>query len=98
MDAFTALADPTRRRIIETLARGPQTSGTIASQFAITAPAISQHLKALRGAGLVRVRAEAQRRIYELNPEGLQNLESWLTDIKAFWGSRFDALENALRE
>jgi|TARA_Y100001937_G_scaffold104213_1_gene144020 DNA-binding transcriptional ArsR family regulator len=64
MNSFAALADPTRRQIIEALAQGPLSSGEIAGRFEISAPAISQHLKALRVARLVRVRVEAQWRIY----------------------------------
>lgn len=98
MNSFAALADPTRRRIVETLARGPMSSGEIAGQFAISAPAISQHLKTLRAAKLVRVRAEAQRRIYELDREGVEDLATWIEELRAFWGGKFDALEAALHK
>lgn len=98
MNSFAALADPTRRRIVESLARGPMASGEIARQFEITAPAISQHLKTLRAARLVRVRAEAQRRIYELDHEGIEELETWINELKEFWTGKFDALDAALRK
>jgi DNA-binding transcriptional ArsR family regulator len=98
MDALVAIADPTRRRIVETLARGPLSSGEIASRFSITAPAISQHLKTLREARLVRVRAQAQRRIYELDREGVEALAAWVDQIRAFWTPRLDALEANLRK
>lgn len=98
MDSFTALADPTRRRIVESLARGPMASGEIARQFEITAPAISQHLKTLRAAKLVRVRAKAQRRIYELDQQGIREVETWIGELKAFWNNKFDALDAALRK
>lgn len=98
MNTFSALADPTRRRIVESLVAGPMSSGDIARQFDITAPAISQHLKTLRTAKLVRVRAEAQRRIYELDQEGISELESWIDEVKIFWSSRFDALESELKK
>ena len=98
MDSLTALADPTRRRIVETLAGGPLSSGEIASRFAITAPAISQHLKTLRQARLVRVRAQAQRRIYELDPDGVGELAAWVEQIRRFWWPRLDALETQLRK
>lgn len=98
MDSFAALAVPTRRRIVENLARGPMSSGEIARQFDVTAPAISQHLKVLQAAKLVRVRAEAQRRIYELDREGIGELEMWIGELKAFWNARFDALDTALRK
>ena len=64
----------------------------------MSAPAISQHLKTLREAKLVRVRAEAQRRIYELNPEGVTELSEWVERIRAFWAKRLDALEEELRK
>ncbi|MBS0408748.1 MAG: winged helix-turn-helix transcriptional regulator [Proteobacteria bacterium] len=93
MDTLAALADPTRRRIVEVLARGPMSSGEIAGRFPITKPAVSQHLKALRQARLVRVRAQAQRRIYELDPEGVGELAAWVDQLRAFWNPRLDALE-----
>lgn len=96
MEALTALADPTRRHIVETLARGPRSSGEIASLFEITAPAVSQHLKRLQKARLVRVRAEAQRRIYELDSQGVDELAQWVIGLRQFWSDRFDALETAL--
>ncbi len=98
MDSLAALADPTRRRIVESLAEGPLSSGEIASRFSISAPAISQHLKTLREARLVRVRAEAQRRIYELDPAGLEQMAAWVADIRRFWSSRLDALEQQVKE
>ena len=98
MDALAALADPTRRRIVERLARGALSSGEIADCFAISAPAISQHLKTLRAASLVKVRAEAQRRIYELDPQGVDEVADWVADIRGFWARRLDALERRVRE
>ena len=98
MDSLAALADPTRRRIVESLAEGALTSGEIASRFAITAPAISQHLKTLREARLVRVRAEAQRRIYELDPAGIDEVADWLADIRRYWRARLDGLEAQLKK
>ena len=71
MDSLTALADPTRRQIVEMLSRGERASGDIAARFEISAPAISQHLKVLREARLVQVRVEAQRRLYAIDPDGL---------------------------
>jgi DNA-binding transcriptional ArsR family regulator len=98
MQTLAALADPTRRRIVEVLAGGPLSSGDIASRFPITKPAVSQHLKTLRQARLVRVRAEAQRRIYELDPEGVGELAAWVERLKAFWNPRLDVLEANLRQ
>jgi DNA-binding transcriptional ArsR family regulator len=97
MDSLAALADPTRRRIVETLAEGALSSGEIASRFSISAPAISQHLKTLRLARLVRVRAEAQRRIYELDLQGVEEMSAWIAQIRRFWSTRLDALETQLR-
>jgi DNA-binding transcriptional ArsR family regulator len=94
---FSALADPTRQRIVEMLATGPLCAGDIAGRFALSPPAISQHLKTLREAKLVKVKAEAQKRIYELDPEGVAALSDWVARIRAFWTPRLDALEQALR-
>lgn len=98
MDGLAALADPTRRRIVETLAQGALSSGEIARRFTISAPAISQHLKTLRQARLVRVSVQAQRRIYELDPAGVAELSAWVERVRRFWAPRLDALESQLRE
>lgn len=96
MDAFTALADPSRRRMIELLSAGPSSSGAIAAKFELSAPAVSQHLKALREAGLVRVEVDGQRRIYSLDPDGLAAVDDWIAKARAFWAPRLDALEQAI--
>ncbi|WP_300295349.1 metalloregulator ArsR/SmtB family transcription factor [Ferrovibrio sp.] len=98
MEHFTALADPTRRQIVELLGRGERAAGEIAEGFAISAPAVSQHLKVLREAGLVRVRVDGQRRIYELNPSGLAEIDAWLDRVRRFWAPRLDILEQELRK
>lgn len=98
MSIFAALADPTRRGIVESLAHGALSSGEIADRFDISASAISQHLKVLREAQVVRVRAEAQRRIYELDPHGVNELSRWVDELKGFWSHKFDALEAELRK
>ncbi len=98
MDAFLALADPTRRHIIETLVDGESAFGEIADLFEMSRPAVSQQLKVLREAGLVSVRKDAQRRIYRLNAAGLGELEQWLDKVKRFWGPRLDELERALND
>lgn len=79
---WNALAEPTRRQILEVLASGPRPAGEIAGHFTLTAPAISQHLKTLLRAGLVRVRAQGQQRIYELDPEGLREISAWIGSIQ----------------
>lgn len=96
MDRFAALAEPNRRRILELLARSPRPSGAIAARFELSAPAVSQHLKALREAGLVRVEVEGQRRIYSLDPDGLAAVDAWIARVRGFWSGRLDALEAAL--
>ncbi len=98
MNNFAALSDPTRMRIVEMLASGALSSGDIARRFDLTPPAVSQHLKTLRTAKLVSVRAEKQKRIYELNPEGVKELSDWIARIRAFWNPKLDALEEALRK
>jgi DNA-binding transcriptional ArsR family regulator len=85
MQGFAALADPTRRKIVEMLAVRELPAGEIARRFDMTAPAVSQHLKLLRDAGLVHVRRDAQRRIYALNPTGLAELDEWLARFRRFW-------------
>ena len=98
MRSLNVLADPTRQRIVEMLATGALSSGEIARRFEVSAPAISQHLRTLRDAKLVRVRAQAQKRFYELDPEGLDELADWITRIRGFWSTRLDALEEELRK
>jgi DNA-binding transcriptional ArsR family regulator len=98
MHSLAALSDPTRQRIVEMLARGPLSSGEIARRFDSSPPAISQHLKTLRSARLVRVRAEAQRRIYELDPSGIDEISSWVDEIRSFWAAKLDALQAQLRK
>ena len=98
MEGFAALGDPTRRRIIEMLAVRELPAGEIARRFDMTAPAVSQHLRLLRDAGLVNVRRDAQRRIYALDPSGLAELDAWLGRFRRFWANRLDALERELNE
>ena len=97
MDAFTVLADPTRRQIIESLCSGERAFGEIAEQFEMSRPAVSQHLKLLRNAEIVSVRIDAQRRIYRLNNHGLNEVDEWLQNVRRFWTDRLDKLEQALR-
>jgi DNA-binding transcriptional ArsR family regulator len=85
MDPFAALGDPTRRRIVEMLAERELAAGEIARRFDMTAPAVSQHLKILRNANLIRVRTEAQRRMYALEPQGLAGLDTWLARYRRLW-------------
>jgi DNA-binding transcriptional ArsR family regulator len=98
MDTFIALADPTRRQIIESLAAGEASFGTLAEQFEMSRPAVSQHLKVLRESGIVAVRADAQRRIYRLSDDGLDDLDAWLGRVRSYWTQRLDNLETVLGE
>ena len=98
MNGLTALADPTRQRIVQMLAAGALSSGDIASRFEMTAPAVSQHLKTLRDAKLVKVRAVAQKRFYELDQEGVGEVADWVNDLRKFWTTKLDALEAELKK
>ena len=97
MHALEALADPTRRRIVELLADGERSAGELASHFPVTRPAVSRHLRVLRETGLVRSRAHAQRRVYSLDPTPLAELDEWLGRYRTFWAQRLDALDTQLR-
>jgi DNA-binding transcriptional ArsR family regulator len=96
--AFAALADPTRRQIVEILAQRDLAAGEIVEHFDFSPPAISQHLKVLRQARLVSVRVEAQRRIYGIDPAGFAELDQWLARVKRFWPPKLDALDSELRK
>lgn len=99
MMTFAALADPTRFHIVEMLAmHGRMGVGQINKEFKVSAPAISQHLKVLKEAKLVKVEINAQQRIYMLNPDGIAEIDDWLTKMRRMWEARFDALEATLKE
>lgn len=87
-----ALADDSRRTILEALAGGPATAGELAALLPIARPGVSRHLRVLREAGLVEVHQEAQRRIYGLRPEPLAEVDEWLNRYRALWEHRLDAL------
>ena len=97
MEAFAALADPTRRRIVELLADREHDVAELNAHFPISQPAVSRHLRVLRDHGLVRARPEAQRRVYSLDPTPLAELDEWLARYRSFWPQRLDALETELR-
>lgn len=97
MQSLAAIADPTRRRIVELLAERDHSAGELVAEFDMSAPAISQHLKVLREAGLVISRAEGQTRIQSLNPAGVSELEAWLDKTRSIWSRHLDALERELR-
>lgn len=93
MSPFEALAEPNRRRILDVLRHGERPAGDLVEALAISQPGVSKHLKLLREAGLVRVRADGQRRLYSLEPQGLAELETWLAPYRRAWADRLDALE-----
>ena len=88
--ALALLADPTRRRVFERLRHGPRPVNLIAAGLPVSRPAVSQHLKALKDAGLVEERSEGVRRIYSLRREGLMELREWLD---GFWGNALEAFK-----
>lgn len=100
MHAFDILGDPVRRRILELLLEDEQSSGqivaVIASEFGISQPAVSQHLRVLRENGFARVRAEGTRRLYAVETAPLQDVDRWLKPFRAFWNQRLDALGTEL--
>lgn len=99
MDKFFALSDLTRREIMEMLARsGELAASDIYARFEVSHPAISQHLKVLRQAGLVLVEKKAQRRIYRLNPQPIQDLGAWIGTLTQLWEKRYAALDQVLQE
>jgi DNA-binding transcriptional ArsR family regulator len=87
-----ALADDSRRTMLDTLSRGPATAGELAALFSIARPGVSRHLRVLREAGLVDVRQQAQQRVYSLRPEPLAEVDGWLGRYRALWEQRLDAL------
>lgn len=100
MNAFDVLGDPVRRRILELLADGEQTSGAITDvirdEFALSQPAVSQHLRVLREHGFASVRAEGARRFYAVEAGPLSEVDAWLDRFRRFWAQRLDALETEL--
>ena len=94
---FHALADPTRRAMIERLSRGPLRVGELAEPFAVSRPAISQHLRVLEEAGLITRTPQAQWRLCTLTPEPLEAATDWVEEHRRIWSGRFDALEDVLR-
>lgn len=87
-----ALADQSRRTVLEALADGEATAGELASLVAVSRPGVSRHLRVLREAGLVEVRQQAQSRIYSLSPRPLAEVDDWLGRYRMLWGQRLDAL------
>lgn len=92
--AFHALADPTRRAVLDLLRRGSRPAGQIARAFPLSRPAISKHLRLLRRARLVRAHRVGRQRIFELNAEPLKSIDAWLSHYRVFWQSQLSSLKN----
>lgn len=93
---FEVLAEPTRRRILDLLRERPRLVGELTEELGLSQPGTSKHLRVLRDAGLVKVRADAQRRWYELDPTPLAEVDAWLAPYRWMWADRLDALERHL--
>ena len=93
---WEALSDPTRRAIVEHLAREQLTAGEVAALFDTARPGVSRHLRVLREAGIVEAQALGQRRVYRLAPSALDDVEQWCHDVRTFWGQRLDALDTEI--
>jgi DNA-binding transcriptional ArsR family regulator len=100
MEAFDVLGDPVRRRILELLAGGERPAGDVVAviqdEFGLTQPAVSRHLRVLRESGFASVRPEGARRLYAIDAAGLEGAEGWLSDLRAQWSQRLDALGTEL--
>lgn len=94
--AFEIIAEPNRRAILNLLASSQQSVGEIEQQLGMSQPAVSKHLRVLREAGFVDCTVDAQRRLYRLRPEPLQELDAWLAPFRRFWSAHIDALERHL--
>jgi DNA-binding transcriptional ArsR family regulator len=95
---FEVVAEPARREILDLLIEGARPVGELAAKTGLSQPNTSRHLRVLREAGLVESRADGQRRLYELRPEGLAELEQWLAPYRRLWRGSLDALERHLDE
>jgi DNA-binding transcriptional ArsR family regulator len=98
LDAFQALADPTRRRIVEALRGGEQQVGDVVTTAGVHQSGVSRHLRILHEAGFVSVRPDGQRRLYALRPEPFQQLEAWLSQYRGLWDARLDRFGAALEK
>ena len=92
MSAWSALADPNRRAVLELLLERPRPVGELVDRLGLTQPGTSKHLRVLREAGLVQVRQEAQRRVYAIDPGPLAELDVWLAPYRRLWNERLDEL------
>ena len=96
--AFEVLAEPNRRRILDLLRERERPVGELVGGLGVSQPAVSKHLRVLRGAGLVEARVEGQRRVYRLQPEMLREVDRWLAPYRALWSGSLDRLERQLDE
>ena len=96
MSPFEAVAEPNRRRLLDLLRDGERPAGDLVAALGLSQPGVSKHLKLLREAGLVSVRADGQRRLYRLEPLGLAELEAWLAPYRRFWAGRLARLDEHL--
>jgi DNA-binding transcriptional ArsR family regulator len=96
LDVFEALADPTRRRIMDVLREGEQPVGDVVERAGIHQSGVSRHLRILHESGFVSVRPDGQRRLYSLRPEPFAELEAWLAQYRRVWDARLDRFEAAL--
>lgn len=96
MDIFEAIAEPNRRRILDLLRTQERPAGELVEALGLSQPGVSKHLKVLRDAGLVSVRADAQRRLYRLRSDRLAELDAWLAPYRRFWADRLAALDDHL--
>jgi DNA-binding transcriptional ArsR family regulator len=95
---FEVIAEPTRRRILDLLLERERPVGDLVTQLAMSQPAVSRHLRVLRDAGLVRIRPDAQRRMYRLDPGPLAAMDAWLQPYRRLWADRLDGLAQHLDE
>jgi DNA-binding transcriptional ArsR family regulator len=97
-DVFIAVSDPTRRAILDRLRRGPAPVNDLASGFRVTRPAISKHLRVLRGARLVREKKEGRQRIYQLEPDRIEEVARWAEEYRRFWHHNIASLKRHLEQ
>ena len=95
---FTVIAEPSRRDILDLLREGERPVGDLVDALGLSQPSVSKHLRVLREAGLVEVRADAQRRLYRLRPQPLVELDDWLAPYRELWGRSLDRLDRHLEE
>jgi DNA-binding transcriptional ArsR family regulator len=98
LDVFEALADPTRRRIVEALRDGERQVGDVVADAGVHQSGVSRHLRILFESGFVSMRADGPRRLYALRPEPFEELEAWLTQYRKLWDARLDRFESALEK